>query len=619
MSDRYLTLINQIITATLQGQIRSKEQVYQQLQAEVEPGGGELFERCLQVQVDEVQAIVSTTSADDLQHAKAIRKQRALKTIVGEWERWQKENQSNTALDQIVQTIATAPPNQQIQPLLQAIDPNQPQMLTREQIQQLAQALQQHVKKTGSELDETTIASLSALATGLVQGLKSWQDLEADVVGWVFQQSQGEIGFGNERDRGPWGSWAKASRSPGLKQLFNDLAQHQSITSEGIPAALSLPDWVELAIVLQRLQLGLVNWFDKQPYDSSAGKRLSIATFLTFSTVWSQLSQRFAQLSQPDLAEGCFQMTLQALYLFAQQRYFPLYGGLFAALSGESLQTLLDYIDQPLRQAANTQSKARILTLIGYSQRALGGYVQALQFHESALEIAREAGDRPCEIANLNHLSRTWLGQQDYDNAINVSQRALILARQTGDRLGEANALANLGCSEVFQAQEQALEPEQYERLLDYLQRGLRLAEQESDRPTQAICAHSLGMAQVVLADYEAAVQSLQKGVQIAQAIGDLFLQGLNCAYLAEAYRGLGNTDRAIFAGCLGMYWLHQIQSLQWRQPAGILTILIGQLGSATFQAILIQLRPQFLPYIGVDGYDYLPTLLEDYGRSLDD
>jgi tetratricopeptide (TPR) repeat protein len=279
----------------------------------------------------------------------------------------------------------------------------------------------------------------------------------------------------------------------------------------------------------------------------------------------------------------------------------------------------LEYLDQPLRQVPNTQSKARILTLLGYSQRALGEYTQSRQFHQWALEIARAAGDRPCEIASLNHLSRTSLVQQDYAAAIDDSQRALILARQTGDRLGEANALTNLGCSEVFQAQqENTLDSDQYERILDYLQRGLRLSEQEGDRPSQALAANSLGIAQVVSGQYEGAIDSLTQGFRIAQAIGDLYLQGINCTYLAEAYRGLGTTDKAIYTGCLGMYLLHQIQSHQWRQPAGVLSILYGQLGPEAFAAVLAQYRAQFLPQIGVDGYDYLPTLLADYRRSLE-
>jgi tetratricopeptide (TPR) repeat protein len=609
MHDRYLDLIDRIIAATLKGEIRSKDQVYEMLQAEVSSGTGELFERCLQEQVDAVRVQVKST--DELQQAKATRRQRALKTIEGEWERWQKANQSSSVLTNVVHTIATQPSEERLSQLLNAIDPNQAQVLNREDLGQLAGMLQKAA--AAPDIEPAAAKELVELARGLNQGLKTWQELEVNVVGWIFEQ-QGSLGFGGSEQSGPWGSWAKSVPTPELKALFNDLAQQRSLTAAGILSPIEVSSWVEWAIALQRLQLGLVGWFDKQPYDPTAGKRLSIATFLTFTAVWSQLSQRFSELSQPILAQACFQMALQSLYYFAQQSYYPLYGGLFAALSGESLQTTLDYLDQPLRRVPNTASKARILTLLGYSQRALGQVDQALKLHQQALEIAREAGDRRCEIANLNHLSRTWVMQNEYSAAIDSSQRALILARQIGDRLGEANALTNLGSTTVAQAQAViALDGDQYEQVLNYLQRGLRLSEQEGDVPSQALCTNSLGIAQVMLEQYPEAIASLEKGLRIAQAIGDLFLQGLNCTYLAEAHRGLGNADLTIYTGCLGMYLLHQIGSPQWRQPAGILSILYGQIGAEAFEAGLAKYRPQFLPIIGVDGFDYLPKLLLDY------
>ncbi|MEL6321087.1 MAG: hypothetical protein AAFQ57_10630, partial [Cyanobacteria bacterium J06626_14] len=110
-----------------------------------------------------------------------------------------------------------------------------------------------------------------------------------------------------------------------------------------------------------------------------------------------------------------------------------------------------------------------------------------------------------------------------------------------------------------------------------------------------------------------------EKGLSIADAIGDLFFQGLNFAYLAEAYRGLDNLEQAIVHGCVGMYWLHQIESELWRQPAGIMSILQGQLGDEAFQSCLQKHRSTFLKQIGVDGYDFLPNLLMTYRQSLDD
>jgi len=623
MRDRYLELVDQIITATLKGQIRSKEQVYRMLKKSIEPGTGEIFERCLQECAEDLQRQLDTLT-DELKQAKAERKQRALNMIQTEWQRWQKENQGNAAIDELIQSLQVADPDDRLAELLQALDPNQSKlsssaMLNRDQILQLAQRLEQCVAETVDPIADSS--SLMDLAAGLKQGLQTWEQLEGDVVSWVFEQNQRSIGFGGIPDqRGPWSSWAKRVTHTGIQTLFQDLALHQTVTDTGIASPIGLSDWVALAVVLQRLNLGLISWFDRQPYDVKAGKRLSISTYLTFTVVWSQLSNRFDELDQEVLAEGCFQMALQVLSRFAQQEYFPLYGGLFAALSDESLQLAIEYLDQPLRDAPNTQTKARILTLLGYSQRALGDEELAMDFHEDALEIAREAGDRPCEIANLNHLSRTYVMMEDYEEAIDSGQRALILARQEGDRLGEANALANIGFSEVLIAQEEVhVDPDEYDRILSYLKRGLMISEQVGDRPSQALCANSLGVAQVVLEQYPEAIQSLEMGVQIANAIGDLFFQGLNFAYLAEAHRGLDQLEQAIINGCIGMYWLHQIESELWRQPAGLVSILQGQLGDEGFQLVLKTHRSKILKQIGVDGYDFLPKLLKEYRESLEE
>lgn len=608
MRDRYLALIDRIITTTLKGEIRSKEQVYDLLKADIEVGTGEVFERCLQEQVEALQTTLAHET-DEFKLAKATRKQRALKTIQGEWSRLQQDHQTSTQLSFWTHQLITAAPDDQLHQLLQALDPNQAHSLPRDQIRQLAQHLQAIPQNSSSVMD---------IAAGLMQGLNTWQHLEGHIVSWLYEQGTQSLGFGNTlTQQGPWSHWAKHTSHEPIKLILADLGQHQAITPEGIPVALNLPTWIELALILQRLQFGLVHWFDQQPYDPKAGKRLSIATYLTFAVVWSQLAHRLSQLAQPILAQGCFQMVLQGLYNFAQQDYFPLYGGLFALLSGESLQTLLDYLDQPLRQAPSTTAKARIFTLLGYSQRALGNPARALQFHQQALDIAREAHDIPCQIASLNHLSRTQVMQMDYADAIDMSQRALILARQAGDRAGEANALANLGYSEVAQAQDQVLEPEQYELTLSYLQQGLRLSEQVGDRPSQALCANSLGIALVMLGRYTDAIDALQRGLQMAQAIGDRALQGSNHTYLAAAYQGLGHIEPAILNGCLGMYIWHQLEAPQWRQPAGSLSILYGQLGSETFHTILGQYRAQLIAQIGVDGYDYLPKLIAEFRESL--
>jgi tetratricopeptide (TPR) repeat protein len=608
-------LIEQIVQMTLKGNIRSKEQVYQLLVEGVNPGTGELFERCLQTQVESVQTRLDTET-DELKQAKAARSRRALQTIQGEWERWQQQNQATDAIASVIQKIITAEAAHRLTEFLRAIDPNQPHCLSASQLKQLATALQQQGDLSSSDTQQ----ELHQLAAGIRQGLQSWDGVQNHLVSWIYDQGQ-SLGFAGAPGQGnPWTVWSKQLTNPLLIQLFRALSLNESASEFAARiTTLETSTWVELVILLQYLQQGLVAWFDRLVYDAKVGAKLSISTFLAFSIIWSQLARGFDQATalnafhKSQFSEGSFQVTLQILRSFAQRPYFPLYGGVFASFPGSQLRSIVNYLNEPLKRVEGTQEKARILTLIGSSERAQGLLDRAKEFHDIAREIAAEAGDRPCEIANLNHLSRTCVAQKQYSDAINYSQRALILSRQAGDRLGEANALVNLGYGEVLQAQQvEHAEPEVYEAAISYLQQGLKLAEQLGDRQSQAFAFNSLGIAHVILEQPQAAIDYLVEGLKAAQISGDLYLQGLNLAYLAEAYYRLQETNRAIYAGCLGMYFLESIASREWRQPAGLLTILQGQMGEA-FSPTLTQLRPELIAMIGVDGYDHLPTLIEQY------
>lgn len=616
LRDRNLALIDRIVDITLKGQIRSKEQVYQILIQEISPGSGEIFERCLAERLGTIENQLKTDK-DEFKQAKATRSLRALKTIQGEWERWQKENRVDRAIASSVQQIITAEPNNRLLTLLQIIDPNREHPLTLEQLQQLAKALQQQMLQIANPDTEQDVQQI---IVGITKGLASWQRLEPDLVSWIYQQRQ--LGFaGTAEQNGPWALWAKKVNSSFPQALFNTISFNHSIAEFAAKQGNIEPSYlIELAVILQCLQRGLVAWFDKLIYDSKVGAKLSISTFLTFAAIWCQLANGFNNSTRSGeiLANSCFQLTLQVLRAFSQRDYFPLYGGVFASFSGEYLRNTLEYLDEPLRRVEGTQAKARILTLIGASMRAMGQYARSINFHQQALEIARKEGDKPCEIANLNHLSRTHVAQKNYEEAIDFSQRALILSRQSGDKLGEVNALANLGYSEVFKARQlQEVEPEIYESAVNYLQRGLQLSEQLGDRQSQALCYSSLGIAYTILEQPQEAIKYLANGWQSAQISGDLYLQGLNLAYLTQAYYSTENLQKAVFAGCLSMYLLEQIGASEWRKPAGLLIILQGQLGDG-FEAALKQERAQIIPIIGVDGYDYIPEILKKYQESMD-
>ncbi|MEO1802783.1 MAG: tetratricopeptide repeat protein, partial [Cyanobacteria bacterium J06629_2] len=231
--------------------------------------------------------------------------------------------------------------------------------------------------------------------------------------------------------------------------------------------------------------------------------------------------------------------------------------------------------------------------------------------------IAIAANDYACEVASLNHLSRTNVNLKNYSEAIKYSQRALIAARQVGDKLGEANASVNLGYAQVFAARQlDSMAAEDYSEAVRYLEQGVELAVKQGDSQSQAFGHSSLGIAYVILEQPTSAIAALTKGAELAQYSRDVYLQGLSFSYLAEAYYSIEDRSAALAYGSLGMYLLNQINSVEWRQVAGLLSIIQGQIGQEEFNSILGQQRSQIISLIGVDGYDYIPNLLEEYKNS---
>ncbi len=83
----------------------------------------------------------------------------------------------------------------------------------------------------------------------------------------------------------------------------------------------------------------------------------------------------------------------------------------------------------------------------------------------------------------------------------------------------------------------------------------------------------------------------LEKGVKLATMAQDIYLQGLSYSYLAEAYYSIEDLKNSIYHGCLGSYLLKQINSLEWRKSAGLITIIKGQLGDVAFERLLAEMR----------------------------
>jgi tetratricopeptide (TPR) repeat protein len=615
MSDlqtRYDQLIDRIVERTLKGEIRAAVQVYEMLVEDLEPGTEAMFSEILTDR--HTLTAAQAADANNPKQARATRTLRALNTIQTEWARYQTDNQGRSAIASAVYEITTAGADRLVA-FLGAVDPNCETPLNTDQLRQLAAALQQSLS------DAETKQELAQLAAGITSGVAAWEALREHLVGWMYERSS--LGFGESaQGPSPWEFWSKLPIGLLPQSLFRALHLNQPVDEWAAQQrGISGPDWIALAIVLQRLQQGLVTWGENRIYDNKQGAKFSISVFLAFSTLWLVLAHGFGNAtllnseSRARYGDASLRGALQLLRTFAQRSYFPLYGNSFLIFGGQSFQAAMDYLNEPLKQVEGTTEKARILTLIASYLRVRGHLDDAAALHESAREIAQEVADRPCEIANLNHLSRISVAQKNFDQAINQSQRALILSRQSGDRPGEANALATLGTAEVFQAQALESPPESYELPIGYLEQSLALSENLGDQLSLGLCATSLGVAHTVLLEPDRAMPYIQMGLRSAEITGDLYIQAINLAQAAEVFYQRHDYEQALAPAFQAMYQLEQLEASEWQQPASLLTVLQRQLGEQ-FTALLAQLRPDLVRAIGVDGYDYLPTLLARYSPT---
>ena len=617
--ERYTIFVDRIIINIENGKLLSKEHVYRILSESLESGTGEIFERALEEQSNLLQANFAAQT-DEVKQAKANQKLRAMKILQDAWEQWQQNYQLQDTCARGLQTILSAEPQERLATLIQVLDPNHSPVFERQHILLLTQLLQ---KSADTLPDDSEAYVLRQFAIGLNRGLADFDLLEGSLVSWLYEP-QRQVGFERSKVTGPWHSWAQQITSPLPRDLFAGQASNQSAAAIAqAQRSIDISAWVELSILLRYLQNGLVRWFDQQPYDAKAGLHMTGVTFIAFAMIWGELSTGFQnsqQLSASDrqsLSKICFRISLQTLRTFAQRENFPLYGGVFASFSGESFRETINYLDQPLKEAENTQEKARILTVLGYSKAWMGHHRDAIALHQEAVNLAREVGDQRCEIANLNHLSRISLIQKDFSTSESQAQRAVILARQNGDRQGEANALANLGYSEVMIArQQESITPEELETPINHLERGQKLSEKLNDLQNQALCWVGLGTAYIAIEQPSQAQIALEKGLALTQQIGDRDLQALSHAYLGEALYQLNQLESATYHACLGMYLLEQRGSKAWQQSAALVVILQGKIGAESFSNLLQQQRSHLIALIGVDGFDHLPNLIDRYRKG---
>lgn len=150
--------------------------------------------------------------------------------------------------------------------------------------------------------------------------------------------------------------------------------------------------------------------------------------------------------------------------------------------------------------------------LRGRAYEILGDFEHARLDDETALRLAREAGDRHMEWQALMALGFLW-AERDYTRTGSYYQQALSLARSMDDPHALAQSLNRLGNWYV--------NIEEPGAALRYHQEALTLFQQAQDTPGIAQTCDLLGMANTLGGDLLQGSNSYQQAVALFQELGD--------------------------------------------------------------------------------------------------
>ncbi len=190
-----------------------------------------------------------------------------------------------------------------------------------------------------------------------------------------------------------------------------------------------------------------------------------------------------------------------------------------------TLLACLDQVTAAGQHARVIALTAALAALLSYD----GPWDEAITRHATAVQAARQIGDRPGQALALTDLGDVRRLTGDYPGAVRDLQEALGISRDLGYRPGQALALTNLGNTRQ--------QTGDFPAAVRDLREALGICRDLGNRPGQALALTRLGHTRLMTGDYRAATRDLREALGICRNLGDRRGQ-------AHALTGLGDVRR---------------------------------------------------------------------------
>jgi tetratricopeptide (TPR) repeat protein/DNA-binding XRE family transcriptional regulator len=188
-----------------------------------------------------------------------------------------------------------------------------------------------------------------------------------------------------------------------------------------------------------------------------------------------------------------------------------------------------------LDQATSTGQHARVIAItagLAGLVRLDGPWAEAITRHATAVQAARSLGDRLGEANALDDLGDVRGLAGEFPAAAQALEQALAIYRDLGDRLGQANALRDLAYVRGA---------DDYPAAALTLEQALAIYRDLGDRLGQADALTWLGIIRLVTGDFRAAAQALEQALAICRDLGDRLGEAGALTWLGDVRRMTGD------------------------------------------------------------------------------
>jgi len=219
----------------------------------------------------------------------------------------------------------------------------------------------------------------------------------------------------------------------------------------------------------------------------------------------------------------------------------------------QQAQAVCDYQEVLRLCGLATKLTPLLYKLRGDAYEGLGNYDEAQVAYQAVLDHPQAT---PTEkIGALNGISALHWRRNKYDSSYHYAEQAMNLARQHGDKFGEATALNNLGII--------ASDTGQFHLSKGHYEAGLALRREIGDLQGEGYILNSLGIATIDQADYAQARAYFEGGMTISAKIGNRHEVAFAKHGLSHALCELGDYARAVEEALDGLRIARELGNLR--------------------------------------------------------